>query len=89
MSIHSPVRIVTILGLSLATTSVAFARNPPALARSQQTEGREVTTGGYRDSLARLEQRVDGVEAAHRGAGYRDSLRRFAASRSTRVASQR
>lgn len=88
MSIRSSVRFLTILGLSLATTSGAFARNPPALVRAQQGQGPAVATSGYRDSLARFGKHEAGVETA-KGLGYRDAFGRFESPRPVRVASQR
>jgi hypothetical protein len=88
MSIRSSVRILTVLGLSLATTSVAFARNPPALVRAQGSQDRAVATSGYRESLARIGKPEARAEA-RQSPGYRDSLRRFASPKPLRVASHR
>lgn len=84
MSIRSSVRSLVIVTLSLGTASMAFARNPPALVASQQSQGHAATTAGYRDSLARVSVRAERTEVARVTPGYRDSLTRFA-ERSTPV----
>jgi hypothetical protein len=88
MSIRSTLSIVTVIGMSLVTTSVALARNPPALVRSQEVAGRAEPTSGYRDSLARVAKR-ETIANTTKSAGYRDSLARFVAKKPVRVASQR
>jgi hypothetical protein len=85
MSIRSSVRSLVIIGLSLGTTGIAFARNPPALVQSQGASGPTVESSGYRGSLARVSE----SGRASRSAGYRDSLSRFAQrSAPVRVASR-
>ena len=90
MSIRSSVRSLVIVTLSLGAASMAFARNPPALVASQQSQGHAATTAGYRDSLARVNPRAESTQVAHVVApGYRDSLTRFAERRTpVRVASR-
>ena len=87
MSIRSSVRSLVIVTLSLGTAGVAFARNPPALVESQQSQAHAAATEGYRGSLARANVRAESAESAESARvapGYRDSLTRFA-ERSTRV----
>jgi hypothetical protein len=83
------VRSLTILGLSLVTTSAAYARNPPALVRSQEAYAHAAAGSGYRDSLARAGDRERGVQTSHAATGYRDALTRFARSTPARIASNR
>jgi len=89
MSIRSSVRSITILGLSLVTTSVAYARNPPALVRSQEPRAHVAAGSGYRDSLARGGDREHGVKISRAATGYRDALTRFARNTPARIASNR
>jgi hypothetical protein len=76
MSIRSSLRSFAVVALIVGSSSVAFARRPPALDKQQQSQGHAQPASGYRDSLVRA--RATGTAAA---AGYRDSLVRFASSR--------
>jgi hypothetical protein len=78
MSVRSSVHSLVIVALSLGTTGVAFARNPPALVEAQRSQGRAAATAGYRDSLPRVRPRSEGAAVARVAPGYRDSLVRFA-----------
>jgi hypothetical protein len=86
MSIRSSIVSLLILGSALVTTSVAYARNPPALVRSQEAQGEPVASSGYRDSLARVRHSENATETVLRSAGYRDSLTRFAKAKPLRIA---
>ncbi len=88
MSIRSSARSLLIVTLSLGATSLAFARNPPALVTSQASSGHVVSGGGYRDSLARLSESRDGA-VVRSSSGYRDALTRFAVKNTpVRIASR-
>ena len=89
MSIGPFVRSLTIFGLSLVTTSVAYARNPPALVRSQEPHAHVAAGSGYRDSLTRAGDLERGVQTSLAATGYRDSLTRLARSTPARIASNR
>ena len=87
MSIRSSVHSFVIVASLLASTSVAFARNPPALAQARQSQGSATAASNYRDSSVRFG--AAGARDAQRAAGYRDSLTRFAAQAPVRIASKR
>ena len=82
-----------VLGL-VSSSSLAFARQPPAVLQAQERadnalcQGAPVVAGsGYRDMRVRFGgPRVESIAAVRTGAGYRDALVRFGAQQTTAVA---
>ncbi len=81
MSVRS-VRQVLIVALGVFSSSIAFARNPPALVKQQQAaEHATQSSGGYRDIDARFgDAAARSPELMRMSGGYRDIHHRFPAS---------
>jgi len=76
MSTQKFVRRATGFAFALTLAGTAFARQPPALVEAQAAEQALTQGPGYRDAGARQHQNASA--SAYAGAGYRDSLKRFA-----------
>jgi hypothetical protein len=81
MSVRS-VRQVLIVALGLFSTSIAFARNPPALVKLQQaSEHARQSGGGYRDINSRFGNvPARSPQLMSASGGYRDMNHRFPAA---------
>jgi hypothetical protein len=80
MSVRS-VRQVLIVALGVFSSSLAFARNPPALVKQQQAAAHATKSGGgYRDINSRFgEVPARSPQLMSASGGYRDMNHRFPA----------
>ena len=81
MSVRSA-RQVLIVALGVFSSSIAFARNPPALVEQQQAAAHATqSSGGYRDINSRFgEVAARSPQLMTASGGYRDIHHRFPAS---------
>jgi hypothetical protein len=81
MSMQKFVRRATGFVFALTFAGAAFARQPPALVQAQAAQGLD-SGSSYRDGYARLQHR-EITANAYAASGYRDSLTRLPARRTS------
>ncbi|MDF3068850.1 MAG: hypothetical protein K0R38_4451 [Polyangiaceae bacterium] len=83
---HRSIRQTLVVAFALSLSSLALARNPPALVAQQQaTEHATRSAGGYRDMNERFGVVAERAPATRIGSGgYRDIHVRFPASMNAR-----